>query len=183
MPLVEPNQFPGSGGQDPLFAAAGILAWSIDPRVCVNSTPAASGDFHAGAVWLPAGIKITNLAQYAKTAGTAVTHAFLGIYDNTLTRVAETADSPTAFQTTGWITLALTAPYTTPAAGLYYFADVVTATTTMPGTLNGPLIADAPAAILANGTVLSVKAPGFTALPGTMPSSPGGVTIHATVAS
>lgn len=167
---------------DPLFNSVGIICWSIDPRECNNSTPAASGDFHAGVVWLPAGTKIANLSEYAKTAGVAITHAWLAIYDANLNLVAQTADNPTAFQATGWITVPLVASYTTPAAGIYYLADLISATTTMPGTLNGPVIADQPAAILPGAVPLSFKDTGLSALP-TPPAKIGGSTVHCMLAT
>jgi len=55
------------------------------------------------------------------------------IYDEDLNLVAQTADTPAAFQVTNqWAELSLTTPYTVPADGRYYFVDLLAATTTMP---------------------------------------------------
>jgi hypothetical protein len=66
-----------------------------------------------------------------------MTHGAYAIYDSNLNFVAQTADTPSAFETAPvgtvgtWVKLSLTSPYTVPdgQSGLYYFVDLVAGTT------------------------------------------------------
>lgn len=127
-----------SGGGAPadnnlLPEVLGLAAWTADPTTA--SFAATQANCHLGAVWLAAGTIITHLSVPVTSAGAGMTHGQLGIYDKTLALVASTADTPAAFQTTGWVELALTAPWTVPTAGLYYLASSY-AGTTLPTILN-----------------------------------------------
>jgi hypothetical protein len=65
--------------------------------------------------------------------------------------VAQTADTPAAFQVTNqWVTLSLTSPYTVATSGRYYFVDQLAASTTMPSIGNiGSLAASSSRCIVA----------------------------------
>lgn len=65
----------------------------------------------------------------------AVSFSKVGIYSSALALLATSADDNTAFQSTGWKQVALTATYTVPNSGLYYLASGFAATTTQPDLL------------------------------------------------
>jgi hypothetical protein len=75
------------------------------------------------------------LAEFLLADGSGMTHGAYAIYDSNLTLVAQTADTPSAFETApvgtvgAWVELPLTSPYIVPASGLYYFVDFVAGTT------------------------------------------------------
>jgi hypothetical protein len=90
-----------------------------------------TGTVYMMAVWLPAGLTITNLSWITgSTAAGTPTHWWLGIANSAGLQQAATADQLTgAITASTLITKALTATYTTPATGLYYLLLSVTATT------------------------------------------------------
>lgn len=115
----------GLSGLSQLDGAEGVIAYTVDPVSVVSSHQATTGVIHGVGVWLPARMSVTYLSTFIVTAGANLTHAQLGLYDSAFALVASTADSPTTFQSTGWGELALSGgPYVTPAAGIYYLADV-----------------------------------------------------------
>lgn len=95
------------------------------------STPA-SGTLRLYAIQLPAGLSISNISFWSGTTGATVpTHQWFGLFDNTRTPVAKTADDAgTAWAATAKKTLAVTGgPFVTTYAGLYYVGILITATT------------------------------------------------------
>jgi hypothetical protein len=61
-----------------------------------------------------------------------MTHGAFAIYDDDLELLAQTNDSPSAFQTApadSWVQLSLTDPFTAPRSGLYYFVDLLAGST------------------------------------------------------
>lgn len=112
-----------------LARALGLVAWTIDPEVAGTGTGASSNP-KGSAVWLLAGTVITYLAVPVTVAGSGMTDAQLGIVDANMNLVASTPSTPAAFNgTTGWIELALSAPYTVPADGVYYLVASYAGTT------------------------------------------------------
>jgi hypothetical protein len=109
-----------------------MVAWTIDPALISTTRQDASGAIHGGSVWLEQGQTINWLAELVTADGSGMTHAGYAIYDSNLKLVAQTADSPSAFQSApadSWVKLSLTSPYTVPASGLYYLADLLAGST------------------------------------------------------
>lgn len=157
----------------------GIKAWTVDPLYCGSS----QGDnfVKAVAVWLDAGVQLGHMAVYLEAAGVSMQHAQLGIYDSTLALPAATADTPAPFGVGAnaftWLALALAAPYTTPAAGVYYFAFTQAATTVckianapgignaLPGATYARAIKGATTGLLPNPLVDVAAGGGFGSVP------------------
>ena len=121
-----PRGFPGSANA--LAQASGLVAWTSDPALISTSIADSSGSIHGGSVWLSRGSRIVWLAELVASGGSGITHGAYAIYDSHLHLVARTADHPSSFQTGSkarWVKLPLTSPYTVPASGLYYFADLL----------------------------------------------------------
>jgi hypothetical protein len=121
-----PRGFPGS--ENALAQASGLVAWTSDPGLISNSIADSSGSIHGASVWLSRGSRIVWLAELVASGGSGITHGAYAIYDSHLHLVARTADHPSSFQTGSkarWVKLPLTSPYSVPASGLYYFADLL----------------------------------------------------------
>jgi len=100
------------------------------------------------------------------------------IYDEDLNLVAQTADTPAAFQVTNqWAELSLTTPYTVPADGRYYFVDLLAATTTMPSIGNlGSLPSTSARNVLPGGIARGVNGgAGMSAFPATLTNNVSGI--------
>ncbi len=123
----------GPDGSSALAQASGLVAWTNDPALLLQDTTDTSGSIHGGSVLLAKDQVITSLAELVATAGVGMSHGMFAFYDKNLNLVAQTADTPAAFEVTDqWVELPLTSPYTVPASGLYYFVDLLAATTTTP---------------------------------------------------
>jgi hypothetical protein len=126
-----------AGPSDPnaLAEASGLVAWTTDPALVTTRQTNTSGSIHGGSVYLERGDTIHWLAEFLLADGSGMTHGAYAIYDSNLNLVAQTADTPSAFETasvgtTGtWVELPLTSPYTAPMSGLYYFVDFVAGST------------------------------------------------------
>lgn len=116
--------------------AVGFLGWTGDPANIFQTALDSTGSIHGGGIWLPAGATVSRIAELVSAAGVAMTHGIFGLFDSAFNLLAQSADTPAAFQAAGWVELPLLAPYTTPAAGIYYLADLLAAGTTMPSTGN-----------------------------------------------
>lgn len=130
---------PGFVQADPnaLAESLGFVAFAGgDPALIVQAAQDSSGSVHGSGVWLPGGKTISRIADFVTVAGAGMAHGILGLFDSAFNLLAQSADTPAAWQTTGWVELPLVTPYTTPAAGIYYVADLL-AGTTMPTTGNG----------------------------------------------
>jgi hypothetical protein len=114
----------------------GLKGESFSRKNSVSSFLPTSGDVRGTSVGLLTGDVITNLCCVVVTAGSTVTKAQLALYSKAGVLLANTADSPTTFQSAGAISLALTSTYTVPAEDIYYIALFATATT-MPTMLRG----------------------------------------------
>lgn len=116
------------------FAKAhGFVAWNIDPVLA--STQATQSVVAAGAVFLAKGDVINGIAIPVQTAGATMTFAGVGIYDVNLNLLSGINNNGAAFQSTGWVPTALSAPFVVPYSGLYYLASGFAGTTT-PSVLN-----------------------------------------------
>jgi Collagen triple helix repeat (20 copies) len=126
---------PGPSDPNALAEASGLVAWTSDPGLITTKQTNTSGSIHGGSVYLEKGDQIHWLAEFLLADGSGMTDGAYAIYDSNLNLVAQTADTPSAFQTapvgtTGaWVELPLTSTYTVPASGLYYFVDFVAGTT------------------------------------------------------
>lgn len=113
--------------------AGGAIAESV-PRFAMNSAAVAvgavTGTVYMVAVWLPIGAVVTNLTFITgTTAANTPTHWWVGLSTFDGTQRAHSADQLTAaIGANSKVTVALTAPYTAPATGTYYFLLSVTAT-------------------------------------------------------
>ena len=124
----------GTNSTNALAEASGLVAWTSDPALVTTSVTDTSGTIHGASVWLNKGDIVNWLSELVVTQGSGMTHAGYAIYDSNFNLVAQTADSPSAFQTAtadSWVTLPLTSSYTVPSSGLYYLVDLL-AGSTMP---------------------------------------------------
>lgn len=157
---------------DAVAQGSGLVAWTIDPALMATKIADSTASIHGSSVWLNAGDTINWLAEVVVTDGVGMTHGAFAIYDSNLNLVAQTADTPNAFQTApadSWVKLPLTSPYTASTSGLYYLVDLL-AGTTMPrigiaasnsSVLNG-------ASLLPTGVPRGVAASNVTSFPSTL---------------
>ena len=129
---------------------------------------------HGGSVWLDEGEEINWLAEFLAADGSGMTHGAFAIYDSKLHLVAQTADTPGAFESAPantWVKLPLTSTYTVPASGLYYLVDfLVGATTPTIGVVSySPGLAARN--VLPGGVRRAVRMGGLSALPSTLTST------------
>ena len=124
-----------TGYVPPSYWISGAYAQTLDPNsqsyiaTQGGNTPAytvAKGYLNFAAIYLVSGQTVTNLSFYVETAGTAAT-CYLGLY-NATTQLGATA-SFTA-NATGFLTKALTTPYSVTTSGLYYIAFLCVNTST-----------------------------------------------------
>ena len=138
-----------------------------------------SGTIHGSSVRLTAGQVVTSLSELVVTAGAGVTIGRYAIYDKNLSLVASTANSPASFEVTGqWVELPLTTPYTVPTTGLYYFVDLIAATTTTPVVgLIGFNTGTEARGTLPGGALRNLAAgPALTSFPATLTPNPTSIT-------
>jgi hypothetical protein len=168
----------GADGTNDLAQASGLVAWTGDPALILQSAADTSGSIHGASVWLQQGDTITSLAELVTSAGAGMTHGMYAIYDAGLNLVAQTADTPNAFQVTNqWVELPLTSAYTVPASGRYYFVDLLASSTTMPSIGNiGSLSASSARNILPGGVARGVNGgSGLGAFPATLTLASTGI--------
>jgi hypothetical protein len=168
----------GADGTNALAQASGLIAWTEDPAQILEAGTDANGSIHGASVLLSQGQVISSLAELVASAGVAMTHGMFAIYDKDLNLVAQTADTPAAFQVTNqWTELPLTTPYTVPASGRYYFVDLLAATTTMPSIGNiGSLASTSARNILPGGVARGINGgSGMSAFPATLTNGGSGI--------
>jgi hypothetical protein len=174
----------GPAGPSPVNALAqslGLVAWTSDPALVSSSITDSSGSIHGAAVWLNKGDTVNWLAELVVSAGSGMTHGGFAIYDDDLDLVAQTDDSPTAFQTAAadsWVKLPLASQYTAPTSGLYYFVDLL-AGSTVPKigivTSNASILTGAN--LLPNGVPREVGGgTGFSSFPSALTNKGSGLT-------
>jgi hypothetical protein len=118
-------------------ASVGLQAWTFPTCFAtgVGSAVTTAGRLYLATLNLAAGIQLTKLYFNIATAASGITSSqnFAGLFNATGTQVATTADLSTLIGTnTGYITAPLTATYTVPTAGVYYFGVFFNAGTTQP---------------------------------------------------
>jgi hypothetical protein len=151
-------------GQDTYGTSA--IAGTLPVRNMVGSTVTVlSGETAAQAVYLVAGQVITNLTFRCSTASSGLTNWWLNVTNATYVVQASTADQGATQITGGRRTVALTASWTVPSTGIYYFT--LTQIGTTPAVLNGTTTAaapalDAPAVLWSVTGVASIPAVGYT---------------------
>jgi hypothetical protein len=161
----------GPSSANALAEASGLVAWTADPALISTTRNPSSGSAHGGSVWLNQGDTINWLAELVTADGSGVTHGAFAIYDSNLHLVAQTADTPHAFETApadSWVKLSLTSAYTVPTSGLYYLVDLFAGTTTPTVgvvTYNAALPGRN---ILPNGVPRAVRGAGLSAFPSTL---------------
>ena len=161
----------GPSSANALAEASGLVAWTADPALISTTRTPSSGSSHGGSVWLNQGDAVNWLAELVTADGSGMTHGAYAIYDSNLHLVAQTADTPSAFQTAqadSWVELPLTSTFTVPASGLYYLVDLFAGTTTPTVgvvTYNSALPGRN---VLPNGVPRAVRGAGLSAFPSTL---------------
>ena len=141
-------------GSIDVWGPTGTLAESMDRNICTetNATiPTASGTLFMEAIFLSAGMTVSNIMWHsATTAGATITSYRLGLYDINRNLLATSADQGSAAWAANTMkTLAMTTPYLVPTSGIYYIGMYMTATTIITSKGNtaktgGQLAAQAP---------------------------------------
>jgi hypothetical protein len=171
----------GPSAVNALAQSLGLVAWTSDPALVSSSITDSSTSIHGAAVWLNKGDTVNWLAELVVSAGAGMTHGGFAIYDDDLNLVAQTDDSPSAFQSAAadsWVKLQLTSPYTAPTSGLYYFTDLL-AGSTIPKlgivTSNASILTGAN--LLPNGVPREIGGgTGFSSFPSTLTNKGSGLT-------
>jgi hypothetical protein len=170
----------GANTADPVAQGSGLVAWTVDPALMATKIVDSSGSIHGASIWLDQGDTINWLAELVVTDGSGMTHGGFAIYDANLNLVAQTADTPTAFQTApadSWVKLPLTSSYTAPSSGIYYLVDLL-AGTTIPrigiAASNSAVLTGA--SLLPTGVPRGVAQSGVSSFPSTMVTRRTGLT-------
>lgn len=160
------------------ISLSGFLAESFPREFCIetSSGPLSSGGAILEAVWLVAGMTVSNITTMTTNTMTTPTHWQFGLYNLQGALVAASADQLTANVTANvYTTLAMAVPYLIPKTGWYWVALTYNAT-------SGPTLKTHQKAVSGASVTLTNLEPrcgGTTAtLPGaTLPSSLGLLTI------
>lgn len=115
----------------------GMFTENIQYQSAGSTLALATGDVRASAVPFLKGEVARTLYCHVTSAAVGGSHAQMALWDTTGVLLANSADAPTALQSTGLIAFALTSPYTIPQSGLYYVGVFQTAVTTQPTLLAG----------------------------------------------
>lgn len=118
-------------------AAQGFLAQNFDRAQVAGATILVSGTSESALVPLRAGQVVSSVYLACTVVATGLTLAKVGIYSaDGKTLLASSANTPAAFAATGLDPIALSAPWTVPATGVYLVV-IVCAGTTPPTLLRG----------------------------------------------
>src|SRR5207342_3003489 len=171
----------GPSAVNSLAQSLGLVAWTSDPALMSSGIVDSSGSIHGAAAWLNKGDTVDWLAELVVTPGSGMTHGGFAIYDDDLDLVAQTAESPSAFQSTAadsWVKLPLTNSFTAPTSGLYYFVDLLAGST-----IPKIGIVTSNASILTGANLLPSGVPrevgggtGFSSFPSTLTNKGSGLT-------
>ena len=164
---------------DAVAQGSGLVAWTGDPALMTSKIVDSTASMHGSSVWLNAGDTINWLAEVVVTHGVGMAHGGFAIYDANFNLVAQTNDTPAAFQTAAadsWVKLPLTTPYTAPSSGLYYLVDLL-AGTTMPaiGTDGSNASVLTGASLLPSGVPRGVAVSSVTSFPSTLQTRRTGI--------
>lgn len=163
------------------WGITGSLAETLDRNFCTetNTVVGTTGQVFCQAIWLTAGITVTNISFHsATTAAGTPTHYVFALYDIARNLLASSADQTSAAWAANTLkTLAMGTPYLVPSTGLYYLMISVVATTvpTCKGNTartGGQLAGQAP---IINGISSTTYATG------TAPASLGALTVGTTL--
>jgi hypothetical protein len=159
----------GIAQNESIWGPAGCLAETLDRNICTETNsvvPTASGTLFMMAIYLVAGMKVSNISWFsATTAAGTPTHWMFGLYDISRNLLATSTDQLTAAWTANTIkTLAMVTPYTVPSSSLYYIGMFMAATTIITSKGNtaktgGQLAATAPTMHGASSTGLTTALP------------------------
>lgn len=131
----------------------GFLAWNYDCEECTATGAGAnvSGTIYLHKIYLAQGQTVNNLAVGVQTAGSTLTAGqnFIGLYNSSGTRVAQSADQSGVWNSTGFKNIAMTAGYSVTTAGFHYIAILAVGTTPPAFYQN----ANAPSALFNGNTV------------------------------
>lgn len=155
------------------YAPTGIKAESI-PRTLagVNIAAVTSGTMVMQAIWLPAGLTITNLITMSGTTASATqTNRWMALYDQNRNLLRQSTDQTTTVLAANTQYTAAITSYTTTYAGIYYIGIMTAATT--PNSLIG-ITAAGNAAIRGLAPILTGTS--TTALTTTAPATAAAIT-------
>lgn len=159
----------------------GFLGWTLDPAGEIGgATILTSGTVYIGAISVRRSITITNLWCAVSVIGATLTanQSFMGLYNNSGTRLAVTADMSTDFTTTGVKSKALTVAQAV-GPGIYYVAVVSNGTT--PPTLARGVTTVTALAALHNQANLTAAAARFASNATVQTSLPASLTMASNV--
>lgn len=133
-----------SAGFNALAEAFGLLAWTLDPAECTQSVRPFNV-FTLSPVILAAGDVVGYLHSFVTAVEmTPPTSAWLVMYDNTFSLVAQTASTLALGNATGWHKVATTASYTATYSGAFYIGAVFDPVANTPTTVSGLFNASPP---------------------------------------
>lgn len=147
------------------------LYQTFDRRLCSGTRTAATGVMEMSAIFLPAGLTVTNIVLFSVGGVTTNTNNWAALYTNNLALLAQSTNDTggTNFAANTKITKALTTAQVTPYSGLYYIAWMQTASA-LNTMLSSPAItaaaimgADAPILAGTSTTGLTTTAPAVAA--------------------
>lgn len=144
-----------------LIAPSGALAETFPRWLASSPVTPSSGTTYVTAISLPKGIVVGNITLASHTAGSSsTTHSWFALLDSTGLVLAVSADGGTANIGGGaYVTKAMTSPYTVTAAGLFYIAQSVTASSMCNWCGAGPLSSIAQRTPTLCGTATNSAAP------------------------
>ena len=113
------------------YGIAGTKAESVPRNLAgVNIAAATSGTMVMQAIWLPAGMVISNLIAHSGTTASATqTNRWMALYDQNRALLRQSVDSTTTVLAANTLWTAPITSYTTTYSGIYYVGILTAATT------------------------------------------------------
>lgn len=148
----------------------GFLAWACDPASMVNQTTHTAGVLYGSRVDIRAATPVTNIVVFCSTAGETLTadQNLIGLYNSAGTRVGQSANQATAWESTGVKTAAIAGGPVACAAGFYWVVLVSNGTTRPKFGVGSLFSVGANAGLAAAATRFASQATGQTELPATL---------------
>lgn len=118
----------------PAFPASlsGYKTWTIDPALSITNNTLPSQRVHYYRVQVPETFTASNLVTFFATGGTTVTAGYMGIYDSSLAKIAETVSQTTAWESSGTKSVAITPTEITGGPGVFIYLAIVAVASTGP---------------------------------------------------